>query len=126
MEKEIKNRINSNRPNLGGPLAHRTGRSLLPISVGPVATSGQIWPAHPGLGWQPLLKTGEGGLHGAGAAAAVADPTNDGEVRWGKRSWSTPVGWGIGLRGWSRERLTRGPPPQRRAVRCRPVVICVV
>jgi hypothetical protein len=63
-----------------------------------------------------MLKTGEGGLRGAGAAAPVADPVNDGEVRWGKGSRSTPTGWGSGLRGWSRERLTRGPPPRRRAL----------
>jgi hypothetical protein len=53
----------------------------LPISARPMAAPGHIWSAHSGLGWQPMLKTGEGGLHGAGAAAPVVDPANDGEVR---------------------------------------------
>jgi hypothetical protein len=76
---------------------HRTGRDLLPSSAQTVGTLGHIWPAHYGLDWQPMLKTGEGGFHGTGAVAPVADPLNDSEVWWGKGSWNTTVRCG----GWT-------------------------
>jgi hypothetical protein len=42
-----------------------------------------------------MLKIGEGGSHGAGAAAPVVDLVNDSEVRWGNGSGGTMIGWGI-------------------------------
>jgi hypothetical protein len=62
-----------------------------PLHTGP----SHIWIAHSSLGWQPMLKIGEGSSHGAGAAAPVVDLVNDSEVRWGNGSGGTMIGWGI-------------------------------
>jgi hypothetical protein len=63
-----------------------------------------------------MLKIGEGGSAGAETSTSVAGPMNDDEVRWGNGSGSTTAGWGIGLRGWSRDRLIGRPPPQQRVL----------